>query len=137
MLKRQLKARKKGLSMSRTVRRLLRKVLSEDDGSVDEALDAEMIMESHARDTRTLASRLVKLLAWLLYDTGQIKALANNTLGLQKGMTEQMHKDILTDANRQTSARFSRQNPDLADFMDAIEKWLIAGEEEGRGGRNV
>lgn len=45
---------------------------------------------------------------------------------MQKGMTEHMHKDILKDADRQTKARFTRMNPDLAEFMDAIEKWLLS-----------
>jgi prophage maintenance system killer protein len=125
-------ARKKNLSQSATIRRLLIKVLADEEG-VNEALDTEALREALARDNRRMAKRLVRLLAWLLYDVGQVKALANNTLGMQKGMTEQMHKDILTDANRQTKARFSRQNPDLAEFMDAIEKWLVAGEEAGRG----
>ena len=123
-------ARKKNLSMSKTIRKLLIKVLADEEG-VHDALDTEALREALARENRRMAKRLVRLLAWLLYDTGQIKALANNMLGMQKGMTEQMHKDILADANRHTKTRFSRHNPELADFMDAIEQWLISAEEEG------
>ena len=46
-------------------------------------------------------------------------------------MTQELHKDILTDADRQTKARFSRHNPELAAFMDAIEQWLLTSDEEG------
>ena len=127
----QQQARKKSLSVSKTIRRLLIKVLKDEEG-VEDALDTEALREGLARDNRRMASRLVKLLAWLLYDTGQIKAIDNNLLGMQKGMTEQMHKDILQDANRQTKTTFSRHNPELADFMDAIEQWLLASEEDGK-----
>ena len=50
---------------------------------------------------------------------------------MQKGMTQELHKDILADANRQTKARFARQNSELTEFMDAIEHWLVSTEEEG------
>jgi hypothetical protein len=141
-------ARKKNLSLSKTIRKLLIKVLADEEG-VNDALDTEALREALARDNRRMVQRLVRLLAWLLYDTGQIKAISNNMLGMQKGMTEQMHKDILQDADRQTKTRFSRQNPELADFMDAIEQWLLSDEEgesapaeetngnSGRGGRRV
>ena len=123
-------ARKKNLSMSKTIRKLLIKVLADEEG-VHDALDTEALREALARENRRMAKRLVRLLAWLLYDTGQIKALANNMLGMQKGMTQELHKDILADADRHTKTRFSHQNPELADFMDAIEQWLGAAEEEG------
>ena len=124
-------ARDNKLSMSEAVRGLLREMMRQKLARHHEAALPEMIDTRIARANRALASRLVRLLAWLLYDTGQIKALANNTLGMQKGMTQELHKEILQDADRQTKARFSRQNPDLADFMDAIEQWLGAAEEEG------
>ena len=134
----QQQACKKNLSMSKTIRKLLIKVLADEEG-VHDALDTEALREALARENRRMAKRLVRLLAWLLYDTGQIKAIDNNLLGMQKGMTEQMHKDILQDANRHTKTRFSRQNPDLADFMDAIEQWLLSADQEGerRGARGA
>jgi hypothetical protein len=125
-------ARKKNLSMSKTLRKLLIKVLADEEG-VEEALDTEALREAIARDNRRLAKRLIRFLLWLVYDVGQIKVLANNTIGMQKGMTEAMLKDILQDADRQTKKRLSRQNPELAGFMDEVEKWLFADEDEGRG----
>ena len=122
-------ARKKNLSLSKTIRKLLIKVLADEEG-VNDALDTEALREALARDNRRMATRLVKLLAWLLYDTGQIKAISNNMLGMQKGMTREMHKDILQDADRQTKTRFSRHNPDLVVCMDAIEQWLLREEDE-------
>ena len=124
-------ARDNKLSMSEAVRGLLREMMRQKLAKHHEAALPELIDTRIARANRALASRLVRLLAWLLYDTGQIKALANNTLGMQKGMTQELHKDILQDANRHTKTRFSRHNPELDDFMDAIEQWLVSVEEEG------
>jgi hypothetical protein len=133
MLKLAAKARKRDLSMSTTVRRLLRKVVAEDDGEVDAALDTEALAESHARDTNRLARRLMRFLVWLIYDVGQVKVLSNNILGMQKGMNEQMLKDILQDADRQTRTRFSRMDPQLSGFIDAVvDQWLASDGKEGR-----
>jgi hypothetical protein len=50
---------------------------------------------------------------------------------MQKGMTGDMLKDILQDADRRTKARLSRMNPELEPFIDAVvEKWL-RGDGEG------
>ena len=67
---------------------------------------------------------------------GHIKVHTTNLLGMQKGMNEKMLKDILRDADRQTKTKLSRKNPQLTDFVDVIEQWLVAaeGEEEQGGG---
>jgi hypothetical protein len=142
------KARKRDLSISAALREIVLIGLKHD-ADVDEALEKESLRESHARDTRVLASRLARLLVELLFDVGQIKVLVNNILGMQKGMTEELLKDILQDADRQTKRSLSRTNPELEPFIDAIERWLRQGEgresapkeetngHRGRGGRSV
>ena len=147
MLRLAAKARKRDLSMSTTVRRLLRIALDKDDGEVDAALDAEMRSERQARGNRALASRLAFLLVWIIYDIGDIKALASNTLGMQKGATPEMLTDIFQQAKRTTQAALARKRPELTPLVEAVEKWLLAEEEtagetprtgkSGRGGRNV
>lgn len=127
------KAQKRNLSVSETIRKLLIKALK-DEESVDEALDTESLRESVKRDNNRLARRLSWLLVWPIYDVGQMKVLTTNTLGMQKGMTEEMLKDILRDADRQTKARFSRKRPELGEFADAIEQWLTAAEDAEHGG---
>jgi hypothetical protein len=132
------KARKKNLSMSKTIRRLLIKALKDGDEAMDEALDPEMVAGQMARANSRLASRLTWFLVRLVFDVGNIKVLAANTLGLQRGMTETMLKDILHDADRRTKGSLSRKNPELTAFMDEVEQWLRAEEhgaerEEGRG----
>ena len=123
------KARKRDVSKSAALREIVLIGLQHDP-DVDEALERESLRESHSRDIRALASRLARLYVELLFDVGHIKALANNILGMQKGMTQQMHKEILQDADRQTKRNLSRANPELAPFIDAIERWLRQSEDE-------
>jgi molecular chaperone GrpE (heat shock protein) len=123
------KARKRALSKSAALREIVLIGLKHDP-DVEEALERESLRESHSRDIRMLAARLARLYVALLFDVGQIKALANNILGMQKGMTQQMHKEILQDADRQTKRNLSRANPELAPFIDTIERWLRQGEDE-------
>ena len=125
------KARKRGLSVSETIRKLLIKALRDEEG-VDEALDTESLQESVKRENRRLGRRLSWLLLWLIFDVGNIKVHTTNMLGMQKGMTGEMLKDILRDADRQTKTRLSRKNPELTEFVDAIDKWLKAEEEDPR-----
>jgi hypothetical protein len=152
MLQLAAKARKRDLSMSTTVRRLLRKVLTEDDGEVDAALDTEMLSERMESGIRALSSRLAFLLVWLIYDVGYIKLLSSSTLGMQKDMTPELLKDIFQQADRKTTAALSRKRPELSPLVEAVEKWLVTAEMEtdshsprspgangksGRGGRPV
>jgi hypothetical protein len=131
-------ARDKNLSMSKALRRIVIKGLSAEDGALDEALDTESVRESVKRDNRRLGRRLSWLLIWLLFDVSHIKAHTTNLLGMQKGMTGEMLKDILRDADRHTKTRLSRKNPELTEFVDAIETWLSAEEDprESGGGTN-
>jgi hypothetical protein len=127
-------ARKKNLSMSKTLRRIVIKGLSEEDEDLDQALDTESLQESVKRDNRRLARRLSWLLIWLIFDVGHIKVHTTNILSMQKGMNEEMLKDILRDADRQTKTKLSRKNPELTEFVDTIEKWLAAEEDGGESG---
>jgi hypothetical protein len=142
-------ARDRNLSQSKALRRVVIKGLSAEDGELDEALDIESLAERHARDNRRLGRRLSWLLIWLLFDVSHIKAHTTNLLGMQKGMSEELFKDILKDADRHTKTRLARKNPELTGFVDAIEQWLSAEEEDpkasgggtngtrGRGGRSA
>jgi len=132
MLQLTAKARKRDLSMSTTVRRLLRKVLTEDDGEVDAALDAEMMGERMESGLRALASRLSFLLVWLIYDVGYIKLLSSSTLGMQKDMTPDLLKDIFQQADRKTTAALERKRPELTPLVEAVEKWLLTAEEDAQ-----
>jgi hypothetical protein len=123
-------ARDKNLSMSKTLRSIVLKGLSVEEGDLNQALDIESLQESVKRDNRRLTRRLSWLLIWLIFDVSQIKVHTSNVLGMQKGMTEQMLKDILQDADRQTKTKLSRKNPELTEFVEAIEQWLMEDEDQ-------
>jgi len=86
------------------------------------------IERSTAKAFRSFASRLAFLLVWIIYDVGDIKALASNTLGMQKGATPEMLTDILHQANRTTRAALARKKPELSPLVAAVEQWLAAEE---------
>jgi hypothetical protein len=131
-------ARDKNLSQSKALRRVVIKGLSAEDGELDEALERESLRESVKRDNRRLGRRLSWLLIWLLFDVSHIKAHTTNLLSMQKGMSEELFKDILTDADRHTKTKLSRKNPELTEFVDALEQWLSEEEDpqDSGGGTN-
>jgi hypothetical protein len=132
-------ARDKSLSQSKALRRVVIKGLSVEDGDLNEALDFESAQERHASDYRRLGKRLTRLLVMLIFDVGQIKAHTTNLLGMQKGMTGDMLKDILSDADKSTKRKFTRNSPDLNALADALEQWLLSDEEDSKasgGGTN-
>ena len=79
---------------------------------------------------RRMAGKLAFFLTIIVFTTGNTNVLVNNILGMQKGMTGELLKDILQDADRQTKRSLSRKYPDLAPIIDAVEQWLLT-EEEG------
>ena len=90
----------------------------------------------HAKANRRMAKKLAFFLTAILFDVGETKVLTTNLLGMQKGMTEEMLKDILRDADKQTRRRLSRKYPELTGFTKDIEEWLLSDEEESGGGPN-
>jgi predicted kinase len=88
----------------------------------------------HAKANRRMAKKLSFFLTAILFDVGETKVLTTNVLGMQKGMSEDMLKDILRDADKQTRRRLSRKYPELTEFTQAIEAWLLADEEDEDGG---
>ena len=86
------------------------------------------IERSIAKAFRSFASRMAFLLVWIIYDVGDIKALASNTLGMQKDASPEMLTDILHQANRTTRAALARKKPELSPLVAAVEEWLAAEE---------
>jgi hypothetical protein len=115
-----------------------------------QAATLEVTLERlYAKANRRMAKKLAFFLTVILFDVGQIKVMTTNNLGMQKGMNEELLKDILKDADRQSRARLSRKYPELTGLIKAVEEWLLADEEDedagggetngnkGRGGRHV
>jgi hypothetical protein len=121
-----------GLSMSQTIAALLREILRERFHKQQAATLPSIIEQAVAKSNRSLATRLSWLLVRIAFDTGQTRVLATNTLGMQEGMTQDSLKEILDTADRRTKANLTRKTPQLTELMEAVEKWLLEGEEEGK-----
>jgi hypothetical protein len=121
-----------GLSVSATGAALLEEILRQKL-HVQQAATLETVLEKIiAKSHRSLATRLSWLLVRIAFDTGQIRVLATNTLGMQEGMTEENLKEILATADKRTKANLTRKTPQLTELMEVIEKWLLEGEEEDK-----
>jgi hypothetical protein len=108
-----------------------------EDLHKQQAQSLEATMERiHAKVNRRLAKRLAFFLTSILFDVGETKVLMTNLLGMRKGMTEDMLKDILSDADKQTRHRLLRKYPELTEFTQAIEEWLLTDEDAGTRGTN-
>ena len=98
---------------------------------VQQAATLETVLEKIiAKSNRSLATRLSWLLVRIAFDTGQTRVLTTNTLGMQDGITQDSLKEILDTADRRTKANLTRKTPQLTELMEAVEKWLLEGEEE-------
>ena len=121
-----------GLSVSATGAALLEEILRQKL-HVQQAATLETVLEKIiAKANLSLATRLSWLLVRIAFDTGQTRVLATNTLGMQEGMTEENLKEILATADKRTKANLTRKTPQLIDLMEAVEKWLLEGEKEGK-----
>ena len=125
-------ARSQGLSMSQTIHDLLKEILRQRFHQQQAATLPSLIEKAVAKSNRSLATRLAWLLVRIAFDTGQTRVLATNTLGMQAGMTEENLKEILATADKRTKANLTRRTPQLTDLMEAVEKWLLEGEKEGK-----
>jgi hypothetical protein len=124
-------ARSQNLSMSQTIHDLLKEILRQKFHQQQAATLPSIIEKAVAKSNRSLATRLAWLLVRIAFDTGQTRVLATNILGMQEGMTEENLKDILQTADKRTKANLTRKTPQLTELMEAVEKWLLEGEEEG------
>jgi hypothetical protein len=125
-------ARSQGLSMSQTIHDLLKEILRQKFHQQQAATLPSIIEKAVAKSNRSMATRLSWLLVRIAFDTGQTRVLATNTLGMQDGMTEENLKEILATADKRTKANLTRRTPQLIDLMEAVEKWLLEGEKEGK-----
>src|SRR5439155_12694623 len=125
-------AQSEGLSMSQTIAALLREILRQRFHKQQAATLPQLIDQAVAKSHRSMATRLSWLLVRIAFDIGQTRVLATNTLGMQEGMTQDSLKEILETADKRTKANLTRKTPQLTQLMEAVEKWLLEGEKEGK-----
>ena len=99
---------------------------------IQQAATLETVLEKiTARTHRAMATRFAWLLVRIAYDAGITRVLTTNLLGRQRDLTEKEFTAILEKAGERTKKNLMRKTPQLTELMEAVEQWLLAGEEEG------
>jgi hypothetical protein len=120
-----------GLSTSATGASLLEEITRQKIHVQQAATLETVIGKSFEKTQRTLAKRLVAILIRIAFDTGQTRVISTNILGRTPGMTEDIVKEILQMGDKRTKANLTRRTTQLKEFENAIEKFLLADDEEG------
>ena len=122
-------AAQEGLTVSAAGAVLLKQALQNNVNMQYSELLTPIIEAAIDKRMRQRDSRLAWLLVRVAFDTGQTKSLVTNILGKQQGMTEDALKNILAMSQRTAKGNITRKTPQLAELMEALEKWLAAEQE--------
>jgi hypothetical protein len=122
-------AAQEGLTVSAAGAVLLKQALQNNVNMQYSELLTPIIEAAIDKRMRQRDSRLAWLLVRVAFDTGQTKSLVTNILGKQSGMTEETLKTILAMSQRTAKGNITRKTPQLAELMEALEKWLAAEQE--------
>ncbi len=132
IVKRELQriAQEEGLTVSKTGAALLKQALQNNVDMHYSALLTPIIESVIQKEMRSRDARLAWLLVRVAFDTGQARSLVTNILGRQQGMTEDILKNILAMSQRTAKGNITRRTPQIAELMEAVEKWLAEDEEK-------
>jgi hypothetical protein len=132
IVKRELQrvAEQEGLTVSKTGAAFLKQALQNNVNMQYSELLTPIIETTIDKRMRSRDSRLAWLLVRVAFDTGQTRAITANILGRQQGMTEEKVKNILAMSQRTAKGNITRRTPQIAELMDAVEKWLAEDEEK-------
>jgi hypothetical protein len=123
-------AQTEGISLSSVGSALLEEALQHSLSAKYAPLLEPIIRNEIRQQMRGISSRLAWLLVRVAFDTGQTRAIVTNILGRQQGMTEETVKTILAMSQRTAKGNITRKTPQIAELMEAVEKWLNAEDEE-------
>jgi hypothetical protein len=123
-------AAQEGLTVSAAGAVLLKQALQNNVNMQYSELLTPIIEAAIDKRMRQRDSRLAWLLVRVAFDTGQTKSLVTNILGKQQGMTEDALKNILAMSQRTAKGNITRKTPQLAELMEALEKWLAEEQEK-------
>jgi hypothetical protein len=134
IVKRELQrvAELEGLTVSKTGAAFLKQALQHNVDMHYSALLTPIIETAIDKRMNSRDSRLAWLLIRIAFDTGQTRSLVANILGRQQGMTEDVLKNILAMSQRTAKGNLTRRTPQIAELMEAVEKWLAEDEEKER-----
>jgi hypothetical protein len=132
IVKRELQriAEQEGVTVSKTGAAFLKQALQHSVNMQYSELLTPIIEVAIDKRMRSRDARLAWLLVRVAFDTGQTRSLVANILGRQQGMTEDMLKNILAMSQQTAKGNITRKTPQLAELMEAVEKWLAEDEEK-------
>jgi hypothetical protein len=132
IVKRELQrvAEQEGLSVSKTGAAFLKQALQNSVNMQYSELLTPIIETAIDKRMRSRDARLAWLLVRVAFDAGQTRSLVTNILGRQQGMTEDMLKNILAMSQRTAKGNITRKTPQIAELMEAVEKWLAEDEKK-------
>ena len=132
IVKRELQrvAELEGLTVYKTGAAFLKQALQHNVDMRYCALLTPIIETAIDNRMRSRDSRLAWLLVRVAFDTGQTRSLVTNILGRQQGMTEDVLKNILAMSQRTAKGNLTRRTPQIAELMEAVEKWLAEDEQK-------
>jgi hypothetical protein len=118
------------LTVSKTGSAFLKQALQQNVDLHYSALLTPIIETAIDKRMRSRDTRLAWLLVRVAFDTGQTRSLVTNILGRQQGITEDMLKNILAMSQRTAKGNLTRRTPQIAELMEAVEKWLAEDEKK-------
>jgi hypothetical protein len=123
-------AKGEGLSLSKSGAAFLKRSLQQNIDLEYSALLTPIIETAIDKRMRSRDSRLAWLLVRVAFDTGQTRSLVANILGRQQGMNTDELKHILAMSQRTAKGNITRRTPQIAELMEAVEKWLAEDEKK-------
>jgi hypothetical protein len=132
IVKRELQrvAEQEGVTVSKTGAAFLKQALQNNVNMQYSELLTPIIETAIDKRMRSRDARLAWLLVRVAFDTGQTRSVVANVLGRQQGMTEETLKNILAMSQRTAKGNIARKTPQLAELMEAVEKWLAEDEKK-------
>jgi hypothetical protein len=132
IVKRELQrvAELEGLTVSKTGAAFLKRALQQNVDMQYSELLTPIIETAIDKRMRSRDARLAWLLVRVAFDTEQTRSIVANILGRQQGMTEESLKTILTMSQRTAKGNITRKTPQIAELMEAVEKWLAEDEKK-------
>jgi hypothetical protein len=124
-------ARMEGLSVSQTGRAGLEEWVRQKL-HIQHAVLLQPIIETTIRqELRSMVKKLVIFLTRNAYETGWTRRIASNILKYQPGMMSEEQLNTILDRSCMDARKYIfRKTPETHELHEAIEKWLLQGEEE-------
>jgi hypothetical protein len=128
-------AKQEGLSLSATIAALLEAAIRHKLHIQQGALLEPIIKQAIRKEIHAYSSRIALLLVRSIFDAGQTKAVVNNLLSRQPGVTDAVLKTILARAQQLAKGNITRKTPQLTEVIAAVETWLQEDAEGTNGSR--